>query len=138
MSYIAKIYLNKMFPKKGDNGIKIDGDNLVIPCTVVINPIKVIGSPENLNDSFQILGDGTIIAGKDKPDVYDKVKIVAPTITITSENGKDLDGASVALGDIFQIIVPNTLGWAAGESHSLTMKIIQENPIQFTIKRTIL
>ena len=54
MSYIAKVYLNKIFPKKGDDAIKIEGDYIVITMNNVINPLTNDQPPKVLEESFDI------------------------------------------------------------------------------------
>ena len=45
MSYIAKVHLLKMFPKKGDNAIHIEDDWLVVPFLNILNPITANNMP---------------------------------------------------------------------------------------------
>lgn len=131
MSYIAKIYLNKMFKKK--DCLTIDGDMLKLKVRNVLNPIPLEKPPKNIYDHFEIKGDGELIVGKGKEGPF---KVVWDGKTYTSENANEAEGKVVGLGDEYEVYFPNP-GWSAGETHKLYIHIIQDRPIEITIKRTI-
>jgi hypothetical protein len=138
MSYIAKVHLLKMFPKKGDDAIHIEDDWLVVPFVNILNPITANNPPadaESLINSFELVGDEDIpIAGRVAPDA--PVKMVWNGEEYTAENFTDLNGKILAQNQKVIFYFKNP-GWAAGEDHKLTLSIIQERPIKFTLERTI-
>jgi hypothetical protein len=136
MSYIAKVYLNKMFPKA--DSIKVEGDNLVFTMNNVINPIVATTVPDDINNYFEIIGDENIaIAGKNKPDVFGKMKIVWGDKTIDAANFKSFKDQVLPTGESVKIYVPNTVGWKTGENHKITVKIFTDRPTVFTVERSV-
>ncbi|MHA1819593.1 MAG: hypothetical protein ACTSU2_14210 [Promethearchaeota archaeon] len=129
MSYIAKIYLNKMFKK--DDCLRIDeNNNLVIKVRNVLNPIPLGKPPKRAIDHLEVKGDGELLnleglKAKWKGKEYD------------DSNSAELEGQVVELGDEYEVYFPNRMGWKSGETHELEIKIIQDRPILIKIKRTI-
>jgi hypothetical protein len=137
MSYIAKVYLNRMFPKKGEDVIRVEGDNLVITFINAMNPITANEPPKDLLNSFEIIGDGSPIAGKGAPDTLNKMKAVWKDLELTAENYMEIKDKTIPQGDKCILYVPNTLGWASGEKHKIQINLIQDRPISLSIQRTI-
>ena len=137
MSYIAKVYLNKMFPKKGENAIRIEGDYIVVTFVNVINSIHADSVPADLNEHFEFISDDNPIAGKNIPEAFEKVKMVWNGTEYNPTNFLDLKGKVFPTGDKVVFYFPNTVGWAAGEKHKITVKITQDRPITFSITRTV-
>jgi hypothetical protein len=138
MSYIAKVHLNKLFPKTGADAIHIEGEWLVVPFVNVLNPLTNNNPPKNADElikSFEIIGDDTVaLAGKNNPTA--PVKAVWNGQTFTKENFASVKDKIVSQGDKVLFYVKNP-GWAKGQTHKLTISIIQDRPIKFTIERTI-
>jgi hypothetical protein len=127
MSYIAKVYLNKMFRKQ--DCLTIEGDMLKILVRNVLNPIPLQKPPANIYEHVEIKGDGQLLVGKEKQQglkVSWKGKIYTP------ENAKDVEGQVVNIGDEYIVYVPNP-GWKVGETHELYVKIIQDRPIEIKV-----
>ncbi|MHA1847216.1 MAG: hypothetical protein ACTSXU_06190 [Promethearchaeota archaeon] len=137
MSYISKIYLKKMFKKDSIQLIE-NGSTLKITVNNVINPIKAEKLPEDsINNHFEILDDNDKpIAGKDRPDLFDKIKVEVHGKIYTKDNVEQIVGEEVDRGEQYIIYIPNP-GWKAGEEHKITVKIHQDRPIEFFIKRTV-
>lgn len=135
MSYIAKIYLKKMFRK---DSLEIDGDYIKVTVNNVINPMEVESVPDDSpNNHFEFIDeDGNVVAGKGNEKAWEKFKLEVHGKTYDKDNYKDLIGVSVDRGEQYIVYFPNP-GWKSGEKHALTVKIYQDRPIEFTIKRTI-
>ncbi|MHA1368404.1 MAG: hypothetical protein ACTSRA_01650 [Promethearchaeota archaeon] len=135
MSYIAKIYLKKMF--KSDC-MKIDGEYLKVTVNNVINPIEVEKLPEDgVNNHFDIIDEnGNVIAGKGNPAAWEKMKLEVHGKVYTKDNYTELVGERLERGEQYVVYIPNP-GWKSGETHKITVKIYQDHPIEFFIKRTV-
>jgi hypothetical protein len=138
MSYIAKVHLLKMFPKKGDDAIHIEDDWIVVTFVNILNPITANNTPadaEALINSFELVGDDNIpLAGKSAPDA--PVKMVWNGTEYTADNFHDVDGKILPQNEKVVFYIKNP-GWAAGEAHKITVSIIQDRPIKFTLEREI-
>ena len=140
MSYIAKIYLTKMFPKKGEDCIHLEGDDIVITMNNVINPIENKDVPDNINEYFEINVNGQPLAGKNAPpEIFEKMKLVWVNKgkTYTAQNYKEAKGEVLPIGDKIKLYVPNHLGLKPGDNIKLEVKIHQDNPIAFSITRKL-
>jgi len=139
MSYIAKVYLKKMFR---DDAFKIvqegDTEYLRITANNVISPIEVKSLPaDDLNDHFEFIDEnGTVIAGKGNPGVWDKVMVETQGVKYNKDNIDSAVGVKVGRGEQYIVWVPNP-GWQVGEQHKLTVKIYQDRPIEFFVNFTI-
>lgn len=130
MSYIAKIYLKKMFK---NDAFKIEGDSLKITVNNVISPLECLAVPENPNDHFEFFDEnGKLIAGKGNDDAWNKLKVEVHGKTYTKDNYGELVGVTVDRGQSYIIYVPNP-GWKPGEQHKITVKIMQDRPIEFFV-----
>jgi hypothetical protein len=139
MSYIAKVYLNKMFPKKGEDALHLEGDFLVLPMINVMNPITNDILPSDLTASFEVIGDDNVqIAGKGNPEATKKMKAVwvDKKETYSLDNFTSIKNKVIPVGDkiLFYFLNP---GWKQGEEHKLTFNIIQDHPVKFSIERSI-
>lgn len=131
MSYIAKVYLKKMFRK---DAVKVEGDMLTITVNNVISPLECEEVPENPNDHFEFIDEnGDLIAGKGKEDVWENFSLEVHGKKYTKDNYHELVGQKVDRGEQYIISFPNP-GWSPGETHKLTVKIHQDRPIEFFIK----
>ena len=134
MSYIAKIYLKKMFKK---DAFKIEGDYLKITVNNVISPLECLAVPDNPNEHFEFIDEnGKLIAGKGNEEAWNKLKLEVKGKTYTKDNYHELVGQTVERGESYIIYVPNP-GWQPGEEHKLTVKITQDRPIEFFVKFTV-
>lgn len=139
MSYIAKVYLKKMFR---DDAFKIvqEGDDEYLKITVnnVISPLEIKNLPDDdLNDHFELIDEnGTVIAGKGNTAAWEKLMVEAKGVRYNKDNADQIAGVKVERGEQYIIWVPNP-GWQVGESHKLTVKIHQDRPIEFFINFTI-
>ena len=70
MSYIAKVYLNKMFKK--EECLTIEGDQLKIKVYNVLNPIVLAKPPKNVYEHLEITSGGKleILLKKDRLPYY--------------------------------------------------------------------
>src|SRR5271157_187273 len=124
MSYIAKVYLKKMFR---DDAFKIvqEGDDEYLKITVnnVISPIEIKSLPEDdLNDHFEFIDEnGTVIAGKGNPVAWDKIMVEAQGVKYNKDTIAEAIGTKVQ----------------RGEQHKLTVKIYQDRPIEFFVNFTV-
>lgn len=139
MSYIAKVHLNKMFPKSGEGAPKIEGEWLVMSFFNILNPMSNNNPPkdkETLINSFELIGDDKIqIAGKGNPSAPMKAMWKGNTYTV--DNFLSVKDKVVPAGDQVIFYFKNP-GWKAGETHKLTINIIQDRPIKFSIERQIM
>lgn len=137
MSYIAKIYLKKMF-KKDSVELVDDGEMVKITVNNVINPIEVEELPDDsINNHFEFFDDeDNCIIGKGKPELWDKFKLEVHGKVYTKDNAEELIGEKVERGEKYIVYFPNP-GWEKGEQHKITVKIYQDRPIEFFIKRTV-
>ncbi|MFX0099298.1 MAG: hypothetical protein ACFFCS_06915 [Candidatus Hodarchaeota archaeon] len=135
MSYIAKIYLKKMFKK---DSFQIDGDYIKITVNNVINPMECESVPEDSpNDHFEFIDEnGNVVAGKGNEKAWETFKLEVHGKTYDKDNYHDLVGVSLDRGEQYIVYFPNP-GWSSGEEHALTVKLYQDRPIEFTIKRII-
>ncbi|MEX2684034.1 MAG: hypothetical protein Q6373_020860 [Candidatus Sigynarchaeota archaeon] len=139
MSYIAKIYLKKMFR---DDAFKIETYNgveyLKITVNNVISPIEVKSLPDDSpNNHFDFIDEnGKVIAGKGNPPVWEKFMVEAKGKKYDKDNYKSTIGVKVDRGEQYIVWVPNP-GWKVGEEHKLTVKIYQDRPIEFFIRFTV-
>ncbi len=134
MSYIAKIYLKKMFKP---DAFKIEGDYLKITVNNVISPLDVQKVPEDSpNEHFELIDEnGKVIAGKGNIVAWEKFKVEAHGKQYDKNNYPSMVGVKVDRGEQYIIYVPNP-GWKIGESHKLTVKLYQDRPIEFFITFT--
>jgi hypothetical protein len=130
MSYIAKIYLNKMFKK--EETLTLDGDMLKLKVYNVLNPLPLQRPPEKPYDHLEIMSEGKVICGH---DIHFKIEWKGKVFDHT--NCKTLEGQTVGLGDVYTCIFKNP-GWKKGETHELNIKVIQDRPIEIKIERTIM
>ncbi len=132
MSFIAKFYLTKMFRK--DKALSIDGDDLKITWQNVIAPIKNKDVPDEIWKYFELIGDDNkVLLNASTKDAWKKTKGMWGTKTYTLNNYKTLQGTVIPIGDDIMIWVTNP-GWKKGEIHKLTVRIIQDRPIEFSIQ----
>ena len=139
MSYIAKIYLNKMFPKKGEDAIHLEDDYVVFPMNNVINPIEASDVPDNINEFFEIIVNGKPLAGKNAPDeVFEDMKLVwEEDKEFTSENYKKAKGQVLPVGNKIKLYIPNHLDLESGQKLKIEVKIHQDAPITFRLRRKL-
>ena len=128
MSYIAKIYLNKMF-KKADC-LSIDGDNVVLLIRNVLNPMLLEKPPEKSLDHIKVWGDGELLN-------LEGLQIEWKGTKYDDSNSASLEGKVIELGDEYKATWPNKMGWKSDENHEVRIKIIQDRPIEIKIKRTV-
>ena len=131
MSYIAKIYLNKMFNK--NDCLSIEGDKIKLKVRNVINPIPINKPPKNIYEHIEIYGDGKLILSKDK---VESLKVLWKGKMYDNNNKDELEGQVVNIGDEYIVYFPNP-GWKVGEEHELHFKIIQDRPIEIKITRPV-
>jgi hypothetical protein len=128
-----------MFPKKGDDAIHIEGDFLVVPWINVMNPITNDNMPSDIINSFEIIGDDNVqLLGKNNAEATKKAKAVwvDQNMEATVADFMKLKGKIIPVGDRIRVFIPNP-GWKAGETHKITVNIIQDHPVKFSIDREI-
>ena len=141
MSYIAKIYLNKMFPKKGDDAISLDEENneILFPMINVINPIEANDVPESIDEYFEIEINGKPLAGKEAPaEANENLKLEwVGKDTYTLDNYQEAKDEVLPVGEKVVLHMPNHLDLSKGDMLKIVVKIHQDSPITFRIRRKL-
>ncbi|MHA1731845.1 MAG: hypothetical protein ACTSU5_07870 [Promethearchaeota archaeon] len=135
MSFIAKFYLVKMFPRK--DSISIAGDSIKIKAINVINEILNKDVPEDVTQHFELKINGEVVLGADTRDAWEKTKFVWKGTEYTLGNYKELKDTTFAVGDSVELLVPNTLGLKSGDKVNIEVYIKQDRPVKFKIQRVV-
>lgn len=138
MSFIAKYYLVKMFPKK--RALTIDGDALKVTMINVIGEMIANEPPKDkatLMQSFELKINGEVVIGPDSPeDRWDKVKVEWGGETYTPDDYMKIKDEVIPVGDEIVFHFPN-IGLQAGDKAKMEVHVIQDRPIKFKIMRSV-
>ena len=134
ISFIAKFYLVKMFPRK--DALTIDGDLLKIKFVNVINEILMPDVPDDVTQHFDLKCNGNPVLDPSTQDTWKKSKIVWQGKEWNLENYKGLKDMVIPVGDVVEIHVPNP-GLSSGDKVTLEFFIKQDRPIKFKIQRAV-
>lgn len=135
MSFIAKFYLVKMFPRK--DAVSLDGDNIKIKVINAINEIFNKDVPDDITQHFEMKINGEVVVDPDTKDVWDNMKLVWKDTAYTLANYKELQGTTFGVGDSAEIIIPNKMGLKSGDKVDIEVFIKQDRPVKFKIQRVV-
>jgi len=128
MSYIPKYILKRMLP---EDCVKATADGFTITMTNVISPLTVEEIPPNAIDYLEFkLNDVEVSA-----DVKKGIKITAGDKTVGINNLQDALGATIPVGGILAISVPQKV--EKGQKYKFTVTIKANNPINIEVERTV-
>ncbi len=134
MSYIPKYILKRMVP---DNAVKIVANNIEITIVNVISPLTIEDIPEgDLSQYVDIALDGKWYEGQAKQDFVSKIELRYEDKAVTLKNVRQFSGLTLPVGAQIKLVTPNP-GWKAGETHSVTVKINLDNPVEITAERKV-
>ncbi|MHA1683392.1 MAG: hypothetical protein ACTSUE_20800 [Promethearchaeota archaeon] len=124
--------------KKDSIELVDDGATIKVTVNNVIGPMEIEKLPDDsINNHFEFFDDdGNCIVGKGKPDLWEKFKLEVHGKIYTKDNVAEIVGQKVDRGEQYIVYFPNP-GWKSGEEHKITVKIYQDRPIEFFIKRTV-
>ncbi|GAB4313847.1 MAG: hypothetical protein Kow0069_15150 [Promethearchaeota archaeon] len=134
VSFIAKIYLVKMFPKK--DCLKVEGDLLRIKWVNVISEIFNKDVPEDLRPHFELKVNGQVVVDETTEEAWQQMRAVWRGTEYTLENYRELQDTTVEVGDEVVLYVPNP-GLKPGDVATLEFHVKQDRPIKFKIQRTV-
>ncbi len=135
MSYIPKYILKRMVP---DNAVKVVANNIEITIVNVISPLTIEDIPEgDLSQYVDIALDGKWYEGAAKQDFVNKIELRYEDKAVTLKNVRQFSGLTLPVGGQIKLVAPNTGGWKAGETHSVTVKINLDNPVEITAERKV-
>ncbi len=134
MSYIPKYILKRMVP---DNAVKVVANNIEITIVNVISPLTIEDIPEgDLAQYVDIALDGKWYEGLAKQDFVNKIELRYEDKAVTLKNVRQFSGLTLPVGAQIKLVVPNP-GWKAGETHTVTVKVNLDNPIEISAERKV-
>ncbi len=121
-----------------DNAVKIVGTNIEITIVNVISPLTIEEIPEgDLSQYVDIALDGKWFEGQAKQDYVNKIELRYEDKAVTLKNVRQFSGLTLPVGAQIKLVAPNSSGWKAGETHSVTVKINLDNPVEVSAERKI-
>ncbi len=134
MSYIPKYILKRLIP---DNAVKIVNNKIEITAVNVISPLTIEDIPEgDLAQYVDIALDGKWFEGQAKSDYVNAIELRYEDKVVTLKNVRGFSGLTLPVGGQLKLVAPNP-GWKSGETHSVTVKINLDNPIEITAERKV-
>lgn len=131
---IPDFILNKVFSA---DSLKLLGDKIEITFINLFLPIEIKDIPEgDLIQFFDVAIDDNIYDGEGKRNLLNSIELHFEEKIITLANIREFTNLTLPVGGQVKVCVPNPR-FRVGETHSITMRIILNKPIDFRIERTV-
>ncbi len=117
---------------------KIVGGNIEVTLINALVPFVVYHFPdEDFSQFLEIIVDGQTLCIEDKKHVGDLLEIHIGREVIKLGNVSPHDGLEIPMGGVVKFIMPNIWNWRVGETHSITVRVHDEDPVEVTVERRI-
>jgi len=135
LSYIPKYILKRMIPP---DAVKIVDDKLQIGIVNVISPLTVENIPDgDLSGYVDIKLDGELVVGEEKQSFAEQLELSFEGETSRLLDLKQHEGIVLPVGGNLTIIAPNLRNWNPGETHTVTVKLNLDNPVEIEVERVL-
>lgn len=135
MDYIPKYITKRLVPT---DGIKLEDGKIKVKFINVLSPISIEKAPANIKDFIELKIDGELIYSKDKRELEPNVRIEYKNKQFTLDEIKKMgEKGIIAVGDSFNIIVPNSFNFKSGETHKILFTLNIGRPYNLDLERTL-
>ncbi len=86
---------------------------------------------------MDIVVDGRLLPTEEKLRVGDLLEIHIGREAIRLGNVRVHDGMEIPLGGTVKFVMPNIWNWRVGETHAITVRVLDEDPVEATVERQI-
>ncbi len=135
MYIIPNYLLKRVVPP---DGAKIIGHNVEVTLINALVPFIIYHFPdEDFSRFIDIVVDGELLSIEAKQRVGALLEIHIGRVIIKLGNVQPHDGLEIPLGGVVKFIMPNIWNWHVGETHKITVRVHDEDPVEVTIERQI-
>ncbi len=130
-SYLLKRVVPPDAAKLREGNIEVTLINALVPFVIYHFP------DENFSQFLDIVVDGERLSIEAKQHVGALLEIHIGREVIKLGNVQPHDGLEIPVGGIVQFIMPNIWNWRVGETHTITVRVYDEDPVEVTVERQI-
>ncbi len=136
MNVIPAYILKRVVPP---DAAKLRGGNIEVTLINTLVPFVIYHFPdEDFSKFLDIVVDGERLPTEGKQRVGSLLEIHIGQAIIKLGNVQPYDGLEIPLGEVVKFIMPNIWNWRIGETHKITVRVYDEDPVEVTVERQIM
>ncbi len=120
------------------DAVKLRGGNIEVTLINALVPFVIYHFPdENFAQYLDIVVDGERLSNEAKQRVGALLEIRIGREIIKLGNVQPHDGLEIPVGGVVKFIMPNIWNWRVGETHKITVRVYDEDPVEASVERQI-
>ncbi len=135
MYTIPSYLLKRVVPA---DAVKLRGGNIEVTLINALVPFVIYHFPdENFSQFLDIVVDSELLSIEAKQHVGTLLDIHIGHEIIKLGNVQPHDGLEIPMGGVVKFIMPNIWNWRVGETHKITVRVYDEDPVEASVERQI-